>query len=430
MATCEQMNLADLQRPVDWLNASCHCVRLDQQRLYDHWRSEGSATATAFADRPGLAADGVVFLDAVDAALMDRVTALVHRALSHPTYIRHMEAAAPDIARLPQACSGGLLGLDFHLGGPTPQLIEINTNPGGFLINIELAGMLHGCCADADDWLDAGLPALDELPARLLAHHHRDWVAMRGQAPLQSVAIVDDNATAQFLYPEFLLYQRLFERAGLACRIFDAASLEYRDGKLVAGGIAIDLVINRVTDFYLAQPQHAALRQAYLEGATVITPHPRAHAQWADKRLLVWLRDDDMLREAGLDADDREHLKSCIPRTALVDAANAQQWWQNRKQWFFKPIDGHGGKAAYRGEKLTRGTFEQILQRPYVAQAVVPTSMRSVVIDGQAADLRVDVRNFACEGSTWLRAARLYRGQTTNFRTPGGGFAPVIVAHA
>jgi hypothetical protein len=26
-----------------------------------------------------------------------------------------------------------------------------------------------------------------------------------------------------------------------------------------------------------------------------------------------------------------------------------------------------------------------------------------------------------------LAAARLYRGQTTNFRTPGGGFAPVFV---
>ena len=26
-----------------------------------------------------------------------------------------------------------------------------------------------------------------------------------------------------------------------------------------------------------------------------------------------------------------------------------------------------------------------------------------------------------------LAAARLYQGQTTNFRTPGGGFAPVFV---
>ena len=47
--------------------------------------------------------------------------------------------------------------------------------------------------------------------------------------------------------------------------------------------------------------------------------------------------------------------------------------------------------------------------------------------DGSDVDLRVDVRNYAMQGETWLRAARLYRGQTTNFRTAGGGFAPVIV---
>ena len=28
-----------------------------------------------------------------------------------------------------------------------------------------------------------------------------------------------------------------------------------------------------------------------------------------------------------------------------------------------------------------------------------------------------------------LLAARLYQGQTTNLRTPGGGFAPVLVGH-
>jgi hypothetical protein len=38
----------------------------------------------------------------------------------------------------------------------------------------------------------------------------------------------------------------------------------------------------------------------------------------------------------------------------------------------------------------------------------------------------VDIRNYCGQGTTWLRAARLWRGQTTNFRTPGGGFAPVL----
>ncbi len=40
--------------------------------------------------------------------------------------------------------------------------------------------------------------------------------------------------------------------------------------------------------------------------------------------------------------------------------------------------------------------------------------------------MKVDVRNYAYDGTVQLLAARLYQGQTTNFRTPGGGFAPVF----
>jgi hypothetical protein len=40
--------------------------------------------------------------------------------------------------------------------------------------------------------------------------------------------------------------------------------------------------------------------------------------------------------------------------------------------------------------------------------------------------LKYDVRCFVYAGKIQLLAARLYQGQTTNFRTPGGGFAPVF----
>ena len=40
---------------------------------------------------------------------------------------------------------------------------------------------------------------------------------------------------------------------------------------------------------------------------------------------------------------------------------------------------------------------------------------------------KMDVRLYTYNGDTLLPAARLYQGQTTNFRTPGGGFAPVLV---
>jgi hypothetical protein len=159
----------------------------------------------------------------------------------------------------------------------------------------------------------------------------------------------------------------------------------------------------------------------------VITPHPAAHARWADKRLLAWLGDDALLAIAGLDADERSHLRRTVPETEVVEPAAADDLWRRRKGLFFKPVDGFGSKAAYRGDKLTRSTFEHVMAQRYVAQALAPTSLRRVAsAEGAEADLRVDVRNFTLHGETWLRAARLYRGQTTNFRTAGGGLAPVL----
>jgi hypothetical protein len=241
---------------------------------------------------------------------------------------------------------------------------------------------------------------------------------------------VDDDPADQYLYPEFMLYQRLFEQAGWAARIVYAAALEHRNATLEAGGERFDLVYNRLTDFYLAEARHLALRRAYEAGSVVVTPNPAAHAHWADKRLLAWLRDETLLEAAGLGADERSHLLNSIPHTEIVDPARADEFWRRRKQLFFKPVDGYGSKAAYRGDKLTRATFDHILTHRYVAQVIAPTSTRRVVIEDVESDLRVDIRNYCQAGSTLLRAARLYRGQTTNFRTPGGGFAPVLTLAA
>jgi hypothetical protein len=326
-----------------------------------------------------------------------------------------------------------MLGFDFHLGGEIPQLIEINTNPCGLLVNHELARAVTASCdclAEPLEGLAAGSVPLADLPARVLAVFRGEWAARRGDAPLRRIAIVDDDPATQYLQGEFELYRDLFGQAGVEARILDAAALGLRGGALEAGGERIDLVYNRTTDFYFAEPRHAALRHAYETGAAVVTPHPAAHARWADKRLLASLGDESMLESAGLDPDERSHLLRSIPATQIVDPTSADDLWRRRKGLFFKPVDGYGSKAAYRGDKLTRSTFEHILAHPYVAQAIAPTSSRSVVVDGTESDLRVDVRNYAHDGETWLRTARLYRGQATNFRTPGGGFAPVIALQA
>ena len=97
-----------------------------------------------------------------------------------------------------------------------------------------------------------------------------------------------------------------------------------------------------------------------------------------------------------------------------------------RRQRFFKPAAGYGSKASYRGDKLTRRVWEEIGRGTYVAQEIVPPSERNVAT--QAPPLKVDLRCYAYRGAVLLYAARMYQGQTTNFRTSGGGFAPVLTA--
>jgi uncharacterized circularly permuted ATP-grasp superfamily protein len=116
-----------------------------------------------------------------------------------------------------------------------------------------------------------------------------------------------------------------------------------------------------------------------------------------------------------------------VPQTRLVTPERADALWAQRRQLFFKPVAGFGAKAAYRGDKLTRRVWGEILAGDFVAQALVPPSERLIEVDGVLADLKFDIRAYTYAGQVQLLAARMYTGQTTNFRTQGGGFAPVIV---
>jgi hypothetical protein len=133
-----------------------------------------------------------------------------------------------------------------------------------------------------------------------------------------------------------------------------------------------------------------------------------------------------VLAELGADAATRATLLAGIPRTRRVRREDAEDLWARRKQLFFKPAAGYGSKAAYRGDKLTKRVFEEILEGGYVAQALVPPSERRLGTGEAPVDLKLDLRNYTYRGRVQLVTARLYQGQTTNFRTPGGGFAPVL----
>jgi len=160
----------------------------------------------------------------------------------------------------------------------------------------------------------------------------------------------------------------------------------------------------------------------------VLTPSPAHYARYADKRNLARLTDAEGLRALGANEADIATLQTGVPHTMAVRPEMEDILWQERKGLFFKPNSGYGSKGAYRGDKLTKRVFGEILQGDYVAQRLAPPGERAVCpADAEAVMLKYDVRCYVYDGQIQLVAARLYQGQTTNFRTPGGGFALVRV---
>ncbi len=414
------------------LNRACYCRTLDTHRLKQELdRAAGSQglMQSMTQTRPNLFSATAVFLSpTVVQQLRDAVQA-IERVIALPGYVAQSIARAPSIAAHVTASRGVCMGYDFHISTKGPRLIEINTNAGGLLLNAVLQRAQVSCC-EAMQWAFSPQMSGDTLEPELQAMFFAEWRLQRGDAPLGLVAIVDDDPTDQYLSAEFELFKQLFIRNGVRALVADPRELYWRDGKLWHDNQVVDMVYNRLTDFYLQAPSHHALRQAYEANAVVLTPDPRAHALYADKRNLIALSHDERLASWGTSDADRAILRATVPQTRQVDAQQADQLWAQRKQLFFKPVAGYGSKAAYRGDKLTKRVWAEILAGDFVAQALVPPAERLVEVDGELNDLKFDIRAYTYAGKIQLLAARMYTGQTTNFRTEGGGFAPVIVMPA
>lgn len=408
------------------LNRSCFCVTLDRAELYAAMEREAGDPAFSeryLKPREHLFSNVPVFLDRADFDSMAAVVAMIEAVVRLPAYRDAAAAWMPAIAVHDFGPRGALMGYDFHLSPDGPKLIEVNTNAGGAFLNSLLGRAQRACCPEVVEALK--LPFLTRFDAELAAMFRAEWALQRGDAPLRTVAIVDDDPQGQYLFPEFLLARQAFMRNGIEAVIADARELAMADGRLWAGATPVDLVYNRLVDFSLAEPAHAALREAYVTGAAVVTSNPRNHALMADKRNLALFCDGEALVRFGLPAHIAAQ-SAHVPRTEVVTPDNAERLWAERRGLFFKPFAGHGAKAVYRGDKVTRGVWAQIAAGGYVAQALARPGERMIRLDDCETPRKADIRLFTYDGRVLMSAARLYQGQTTNFRTPGGGFAPVL----
>lgn len=401
-------NVADL------LNRGCDCAVTDLPKL----RARIETAPHLFSEIP-------VFLDPAHVSQMRRIVEAIDATTHLSTYREAVLGAAGDLTRIDPRTFGVFMGFDFHITPAGPRLIEVNTNAGGAFLNIAAHDAQQACCPAVDDYI-AAQPTAAQLEAEIIAMFQREWSLARGAAPLRTIVIVDAEPGGQFLYPEFQLAQKLFESHGIRAHIADPSELELAEDCIQLRGERIDLVYNRLTDFYLDAPTSHVLRLAYQRGLAVITPHPRAHALYADKRNLALLSNTAALEALGVPQDSVDVLVSGIPSTREA-AGCAETWWRERKAWFFKPRSGYGSRGTYRGDKLTRRVFAEVVRGGYIAQELTPPSERWRSTANGKEVFKVDIRCYVYAGKIQLMAARLYQGQTTNFRTAGGGFAPIYV---
>ena len=318
---------------------------------------------------------------------------------------------------------GIFMGYDFHLQNNnenknkniTPKLIEINTNAGGAFLNLCLLNAIYK--NDKNN-------VADKLANEFVAMFKNEFaIFSNNQKNLQTIAIVDENPSEQFLYPEFEICQKILVKNNIQTIISSPENLSIQNNNLYYNNsIKIDFVYNRLTDFYLrSNAKNNALLTAYQNDFAAISPNPKIYDLYANKNNLINLSNADFLDNLNIDNQSKNILLKHIPKILKVKDNDTEYLWKQRKNLFFKTAEGYGSKAVYRGDKLTKKVFAEIIESDaYLAQEIIPPSEH--LLKNINAVMKADFRCYCYNGKIQLVAARLYQGQTTNFRTENGGF--------
>ena len=360
---------------------------------------------------------GIVELPAAALRRMLELVGLLDRISRRPAYRSVVYPQVPDVARFNPGHDAVMMCYDFHLDNEIPRLIEVNTNAGGGLF----AYLAH----------DPSLPIVPEslkpnLKRRLLqtfAEEIQQFSGGRKTKP-ERIVIIDEEPTQQFLYPEMQAFADLFSAWGVPAEVVDPQQLEASTDGVWLADKRVDMIYNRHCDFYLEGPGMAGVRAAYLAGQVCLSPNPHVYGLLADKRRLTLWTDPVKRADFSLSAGEHALLDKTLPASCLLSDLDPQQLWATRKKQVFKPVDSFGSRGVLLGEKISRTRFDQLPAAATLVQELVPPSLTAVP---GSEPMKTDLRLYAYRSRGLGVTARLYRGQVTNLRTPGGGFARVKV---
>ena len=349
--------------------------------------------------------DSVVVLPSSLLTPIQKVVSALFTLKKTKSYQNFLQEQAP--FPLDQRQNSVLTAYDFHVNNKGDlKLIEVNTNASGFLFS-QLTSQIHG--------LGSGKALLS-----LESSFKKEWEKYsKSKSSPKTIRIVDEKPLEQKMYMEFLMYKDFFNSFGWEAAICDSQdlNLNFKNELIDLQGNKVDFIYNRTTDFYFERHPH--FKQAYKNNQCCLSPHPVDYYLLADKRRLC---DWSMQEDLGLPQEMQKDLRDSFLSSWILNSDSKERAWKEKKMYFFKPLQSYGGRQVYRGKGLTRSRFELILKQPFLFQEYFPPD---VFVDQKGEEWKFDLRVFVYKEEIQQIVARLYKGQLTNFRHLGGGFASV-----
>jgi uncharacterized circularly permuted ATP-grasp superfamily protein len=270
-----------------------------------------------------------------------------------------------------------------------------------------------------------GLPVMREflrthqvqpLPARHQVLHalegaYREW---SGRSERPRIAILDWEEVPT--YSEFLVTVDYFRSQGVECVIADPRDVEYTGGRLVAGGMPVDLIYKRVLISELIERggmDHPVVRAVRDGAVCMVNPF---RCKILHKKASLAVLSDERTHQL-LDARQRESVEMHIPWTRVVEERTTihqgeeidlVDWIsQNRESLVLKPNDEYGGTGILLGWEVSdeewQAGLRTAVQEPFIVQEriTIPHEPYPSMVEGKLAihDRILDTAPFVFHGA-------------------------------
>jgi hypothetical protein len=276
----------------------------------------------------------------------------------------------------------------------------------------------------------------------VLLHSYEEFLGRTPDHP-PAIAIVDlEGMPTQ---KEFELFKEFFQQEGYPAVICSPQELEYKNGRLSAGGFEIDIVYKRllVNEYLPIMAQYPALLNAYRAHAVCMVNSFRS--KLIHKKALFAVLTDE--HRAGLFSQtELAAIAAHVPWTRLVRDEQTSYFGHevdllqfvlaNRSKLVLKPNDDYGGHGITIGwntnETVWREATEGALQNgDYLVQERVPTARETfpaLTEDGRIefSEQLVDLDPLLFNGKVGSAFTRLSATELANV-TSGGGMVPTYI---